>query len=69
VLGTFFTRVREEVRAQGLKLGDFERSIGVSVGYFSRTQRHNSTPSLLIALEISKTLGVSLDYLCGGDKT
>ena len=48
------------------KLGDFEESIGVSRGYFSRIVKEDSTASVSVdaLIKTAKEFNISLDELC-----
>ena len=53
-----------------IKIGDFEREMGVSVGYFSRNRHANSSNaiSITLAYKIAQKLELSLDELCSDIK-
>ena len=54
------------VKVKGLKLGDFEKEIGVAVGYLSRSKKEFDIPFSRVML-IAEKLNVSLDYLVNMD--
>lgn len=52
---------REEL---GMKIGDFEKAVDVSAGYFSRLQKNpESLPSMDLILKVSSVLQISTDIL------
>jgi transcriptional regulator with XRE-family HTH domain len=63
-------RIGSHVRARRLALGlsqpDLAKELGVSHQHVSRIELGDSTPSLKMRLRLSKTLGVSTDYLLTG---
>ena len=49
-----------------MKVGDFEKAVGVSAGYFSRNRHLNSSNAISIALayKVAQKLNLSIDELC-----
>lgn len=62
---TIFLKNIEAIRKEkNMKLGDMEKEIGVSLGYFSRLGKNKeSLPSMDIVLKVSKCLSISVDDL------
>jgi transcriptional regulator with XRE-family HTH domain len=56
--------IREE---KGIKREDIADKVGTSPAIIGRYERGERTPSVDIARKIAAALGVSLDYLAGGD--
>lgn len=49
------------IKLRGLKRGEVERAIGVSVGYFSKTK---TGVNLTVAYNLACYLNISLDDIC-----
>ena len=56
-------------KQKGLRLGDVETGAGVSLGYFSRLNKVDSSnnPSIEVLVSVADNLGITLDALCGFD--
>ncbi|MCI8458280.1 MAG: helix-turn-helix transcriptional regulator [Clostridia bacterium] len=65
----FDERVKIAREAAGLSQAEVATAIGVTQAAYSYIERDMRDPSLSIAVRLAKTLGVSLDYLVGNDKT
>lgn len=63
----FYDNIYEIIDSKKLKIGELERAINVSVGYFSRRKQRKNEMPLDKAYEIANYLGCSLDYLCNND--
>ena len=48
---------------RGLKLGEIEKAIGVSVGYISRTHKEASDFSVCKAHKLAEYFGLAVDHL------
>lgn len=59
--------VKYLVKKQGIKLGELQKAVGVSVGYFSRLEKSNSMPNLEVVMRTADILGVSMDELLYSD--
>lgn len=55
--------IKTIARVNGIKLGELERGIGLSIGYFSRV-KHGKGISLYTAYRASQILECSLDIIC-----
>lgn len=59
--------VRFICKQRGLNIGDLEKQIGVSTGYFSRLEKNGLKISLLNVYNASEILGVTIDDLINKD--
>ena len=55
--------VRLMAKAAGWKLGDLERAVGLSVGYFARCRQSASVPAVDTVYNAAKCLGVTIEDL------
>lgn len=62
-------RLRKTRKALELQQIDVARAIDVSPQYISKIEREESAPSLEKLISLSRTLGVSTDYLLTGRET
>lgn len=56
------------LRQNGIRVGDFEKRIGVCTGYLSRCGRGGKGMSLNLACEIADELNVPINKLVSGDR-
>ena len=61
---TFAFNVCYLAKQKGLKIGDIEKQCEVSVGYFSRIKKNDSSISLDVAYKASQIFDVGIDNLC-----
>lgn len=62
-----YNNIAALVKRRGIKMGEFESSIGVSAGYVSRLKNNNSSPTVDFVIKISDYLEVSIDALLNYD--
>lgn len=55
------------LKQKGIKIGQFEKEIGISSGYISRCKSDNKKISLDLAIKISNTLGITIDEIIAID--
>lgn len=63
LLNTFYSNVQCLIEREGCYIGEVEKAIGVSVGYFSRSRKHDTKIPLISAYKVSQYFGVSLEDL------
>lgn len=64
---TFSKNLKEIRKKNGITQKNLADSCGVKQSVISSYENGSSTPNLEVAADIAKTLGVSLDWLCGFD--
>lgn len=56
------------LKERGIKIGDFEKSMGVSLGYLSRIAKDEAaSPNLNFLIKTANSLGISIETLLGSD--
>lgn len=55
--------INEYLNRNKIAKKDFEKSIGVSTGYFARIVSNNTTPSIEVLMNISNTMNHTIDEL------
>ena len=65
----FLSNLYSLIKEKGKKLGELEKSAGVSVGYFSRINKEgsNTIPTVEVVAALASELGVSMDTLVFGN--
>ena len=63
-LGTRICRLRKE---KGLTQEDLAKKFNISVQAVSKWENDNSSPDISVLLELSSLLGVTVEYLLGGE--
>lgn len=65
-MGNFGVRVQRLRKQRGLTMRQLEALAHIPHGIVSRLERdHRAYPSIPVAMQLAKRLGVTLDYLCG----
>jgi ribosome-binding protein aMBF1 (putative translation factor) len=65
-MGDFGARVQRLRKQKGLTMRQLEEQARIPHGIISRLERdHRAYPSIPVAMQLAKRLGVTLDYLCG----
>jgi len=65
-MGNFGARVQRLRKQKGLTMRQLEEEACIPHGIVSRLERdHRAYPSIPVAMQLAKRLGVTLDYLCG----
>lgn len=59
------SNIKYFLQQRGAKIGDFEKQLGLGVGYFSRHNKNeDGSISLALAVKIAKEFGITVDDLC-----
>lgn len=58
-----FKNIKSKLKEEGKQLGEFEKEIGVSIGYFSRIVKKRSAFSLDILLNVLNKLNMTFEEL------
>lgn len=66
------SNIKYFLQQRGLQIGDFEKKLGLCVGYFSRHNKNiskqnknrESSISLSLAVQIAQEFGITVDDLC-----
>jgi transcriptional regulator with XRE-family HTH domain len=65
-MGQFGGRLKRLRKQQGLTMRQLEDQAHIPHGIVSRLERdQRAYPSIPVAMQLAKRLGVTLDYLCG----
>ncbi|MCL2093509.1 MAG: helix-turn-helix domain-containing protein [Treponema sp.] len=66
---TFWARARPLIHAQNMSLKDYANYLNIRVNTLYSWIKHKRVPEVTMAYDIAVTLGVTLDYLLGGNET
>ncbi|MDR2965364.1 MAG: helix-turn-helix domain-containing protein [Treponema sp.] len=65
----FWNRVKKLIKAHKITQSQFAQYINIPLGSLQGMMHHNREPILSLALDMAKTLGVTIEYLAtGSDK-